>query len=332
MTVCIVITNYRTGELVVECLRSLTAEVERVPGTRVIVVDNASPDDSVERIRAAIRAEGWSGWASLMPLDRNGGFAFGNNAAIRAVLAAAEPPAYVFLLNPDTVARPGAVGALVEFMEAHADVGIAGSRLEDPDGQVQSSAHRVHSPLTELENGARLGIVSRLLANRIVSPPVQDTPHRCDWVSGASMIVRREVIESIGLMDEGYFLYFEEVDFCDRAQQAGWACWYLPDSRVVHDEGRSTGIRKVGVRRPQYWYDSRRRFFLKTYGVAGLLAADALWALGRASLLLRRRLGLGGDVTGDPRSFALDLLWGDLKALATGAAFRVGRRSPRISA
>lgn len=330
MTVCIVITNYRTGALVVECLRSLRAEVDRVPGTRVIVVDNASPDDSVERIRAAIRAEGWSGWASLMPLDRNGGFAFGNNAAIRAVLGSAEPPAYVFLLNPDTIAHAGAVSALVEFMEAHADVGIAGGRLEDPDGQVQRSAHRIHSPLTELENGARLGILSRLLVNRIVSPPVQDTPHRCDWVSGASMMVRREVIESIGLMDEGYFLYFEEVDFCDRAQHAGWTCWYLPDSRVMHDEGRSTGIRTLGVRRPEYWYDSRRRFFLKTYGVAGLLAADVLWALGRASLLLRRRLGLGGDVTGDPRSFALDLLWGDLKALATGSALRVGRRSPRV--
>ena len=132
--------------------------------------------------------------------------------------------------------------ALVEFMNDHPKVGIAGSRLENPNGTPQCSAFRFHSVLSELEGGLRLGIVSRLLRNRVVAPPVSDEQHETDWVAGASMIVRHGVFADIGLMDEGYFLYFEEVDFCLRAHRAGWHCWYVPASRVVHLVGQSSGV------------------------------------------------------------------------------------------
>lgn len=264
----IIIVNYRTAGLVVDCLHSLNAEVRRLPGCRAIVVDNASGDGSVERIGAAIKAAGWS-WADMLPLRENGGFSFGNNAAIRKLLNSKHPPTYFHLLNPDTYIRPGAVGKLIEFLEAHPSVGIAGSRLENPDGSPQVSAFRFHGILSELERGIRFGPVTRILQRWMVAPPPRDQPHKADWLNGASMMIRREVFDDIGLMDEGYFLYYEETDFCMRAKNAGWTSWTVPTSRVVHLEGQSTGATGIGAKRrrlPKYWFDSRRRYFRKHHG------------------------------------------------------------------
>ncbi len=314
----VVVVNYRTAALAVECLRSIAASGLASDRLGVRVVDNASGDDSVEVLREAVRRNGWSRWAEVAPAPRNGGFAYGNNAGIRAALASPETE-YVLLLNPDTVVRPGALDALVAFMDAHPRAGIAGSALEDAKGERDCSAHNTPSPLGELEGSARAGPLSRLLRRHAVSPPVQDVRHRCEWVSGASFMVRRQVVEEIGLLDEGFFLYFEEVDYCVRARRAGWEVWYVPESRVVHFEGSSTGIGERARRRPSYWYASRRRFFAKHYGIAGLVVADALWALGHASLRARRLLGLGaGGGTQDPPGMAADLLWGDLRALVRG--------------
>ncbi|HAA31973.1 MAG TPA: glycosyl transferase family 2, partial [Cyanobacteria bacterium UBA8553] len=121
-----------------------------------------------------IETEGWSDSVSLMPLDRNGGYAFGNNAPIRAALQSPAPPPYFLLLNPDTIVRPGAIKALVDFMNSHPDVGIAGSRLEDPDGTPQCSAFRFHTVLSELDSGLRLGAVSKLLTNWVVWSPIPE--------------------------------------------------------------------------------------------------------------------------------------------------------------
>src|SRR4051812_18603963 len=145
MTLLVVIVNYRTPDLSIDCLRSLEAEVGSVPGTRVVVVDSASGDGSAGRIGDAIRDRGWGRWASVLPLDHNRGFAAGNNAAIGPALRSADPPRHVMLLNPDTVVRPGALRALVEFLEARPEVGIAGSRLENPDGTPQRSSFRFPS-------------------------------------------------------------------------------------------------------------------------------------------------------------------------------------------
>ena len=247
MRVLVVIVNYRSASLAIDCLRSLAPEVASLGGAgiaRVVVTDNASGDDSVARLTRAVADNGWAEWASIQPLGRNGGFAYGNNEAIRATLAAADKPDYVLLLNPDTLVRPGAIRALLEFMDAHPDAGIAGSRLEDPDGTPQRSAFRFHTVRGELEAGLRLGFVSKLLHRHVVAPPVPagEEPVRTDWVAGASMIVRRAVFEQAGLMDEGYFMYFEEVDFCLRAARKGWPCWYVPASRIVHLVGQSSGV------------------------------------------------------------------------------------------
>ncbi len=327
----IVIVNYRTAGLVIECLRSLFVQISAFKNTRVTVVDNNSGDGSVVMLAAAIKREGWTPWAAVMPLDRNGGFAFGNNASIRVALASTEPVDYVMLLNPDTVALPGAIKALVDFMDAHPHAGIAGSQLENADGSVECSAHTFPSPLSELDGAARLGVLSHLLRRYVAALPSRAYAHPCDWVSGASMIIRRQVIEDIGLLDEKYFLYFEEVDFCRRAHQAGWQCWYVPESRVVHLEGASTGIRAPVKRRAGYWYDSRRRFFVKHYGITGLIAADVLWAIGRMSFLLRRGLNFGAmdHENNDPKWFMFDLLWGDLRAILTARVWNISQSGPQ---
>ena len=320
----VVIVNYRTPDMVVDCVESLAMLNDIQGGYSIFIADNASGDDSVQIISDAVAAKEWTTWVQVSSQEHNGGFAFGNNAGIRIALADAAPPDYVLLLNPDTVVRPGAIPALVEFMDNHPRAGIAGSLLETPAGGVDCSAHTIHSPLSELEGGARLGLISRLLAGHVVSPPLRNQAHTCDWVSGACMIVRRTVIEDIGLMDDRFFLYFEEVDYCWRAKQAGWEIWYVPQARVLHLEGASTGIRAVAKRRASYWYDSRRRFFIKHYGIAGLLLADSLWATGRLSLLIRNRLGLGGKgIEADPKQFMVDLLVGDLRALFNGQTWRI---------
>lgn len=323
----IVIVNYRTAELVVDCLRSLSTQVADLSGGRTVVVDNASGDGSAQKLSAVIEREGWSSWVTVAQLDRNGGFSFGNNAGIRLALSAARPAAHLMLLNPDTVVRPGAVKALTNFMAAHPRAGIAGSQLENAEGGADFSAHTFPSSLSELDAGARLGVLSRLLRRYVVtSTTMWNVPHLCDWVSGASMMIRREVIADIGWMDEDFFLYFEEVDFCRRAQQAGWKCWFVPASRVVHLEGAATGIRASSKRRARYWYDSRRRFFVKHYGVTGLIAADILRATGQLSLMLRKLLHLCANrETSDPKWFMFDLLWGDLSAILTGQVWTIPR-------
>lgn len=291
--VLVVIVNYRVAGLVVDCLRSLEAEVAARSGLRVVVTDNGSGDDSVPQLEAAVRAHGWGGWVEVRPLARNGGFAHGNNEGVRPALASADPPRYVVLLNPDTVVRPGAIGTLVDFMDAHPRVGIAGARLEHHDGTPQNSAFRFHSVLSELEEGARLGPLSRLLGRSTVRIPVPESAVQVDWVAGACMIVRRAVFEAVGLFDEAYFMYFEEVDFCHRARRAGWPCWYVPESRVVHLVGKSSGVTdaaRTRMRRPPYWFDSRRRYLRATLGPARAFLADLLWSAGYASYRVRRVL------------------------------------------
>lgn len=305
----VVILNYRTPGLTIDCLRSLVGEVRSLPGTRVVVSDNASGDGSVERIGAAIETEGWSDWASLMPLNHNGGYAFGNNAVIRVELQSTNPPPYFLLLNPDTIVRPGAIQVLVDFMNEHPHVGIAGSRLEDPDGTPQRSAFRFHTVQSELDFGLRVGVVSKLLSKWVVAPPVSEETCQTDWVAGASMIVRRQVFESVGLLDEKYFMYFEEVDFCLKVNKSGWPCWYVPKSRVVHLVGQSSGVtdtKRPPKRLPTYWFNSRRRYFLQNHGWLYAALADAAWVFGFVLWRWRRVIQRKPDT--DPPKLLNDFL------------------------
>ncbi len=315
----IVIVNFRTAELVIDCLRTLSRQISEFKDIQTVIVDNNSGDNSNIRLSSAIKNEKWSPWARTLQLDNNGGFAYGNNASIRIELSSTAPPDYILLLNPDTLVQPGAIKALVDFMDTHRNAGIAGSQLENNDGSVDCSAHPFPSPFGELEGAAHIRLFSHLQRKNLTIAPSQTSPYQCDWVSGACMIIRRQVIEDIGLMDEKYFLYFEEVDFCRRAHQANWQCWHVPESRIIHLEGSSTGIRTTAKRRAAYWYDSRRRYFVKNYGVLGLVFADGLWVIGRLIFLLRNCVNpFSIKHVNDPKWFMFDLIWGDVSAILKG--------------
>jgi hypothetical protein len=310
LRVLAVIVNYRSAALAIDCLRSLESQRKDLPALRVTVVENASDDGSDAAIGQAITANGWWTWATLLPLSENRGFAAGNNAAIAPALASPEPPDYVLLLNPDTAVHAGAITALVEFIEVNPRVGIAGSRLEHVTGKPQRSAFRFPGVFSELESGLRLGIVSRMLHKRVVAPPPQMSACRTDWVAGASVMIRREVFDAIGLLDEGYFLYYEEVDFCRRAARAGWSCWYVPASRVIHLVGQSSGVTDVSrraQRRPAYWFASRRRYFRKHLGLLRTVMADAAWAGGYATWRVRRMAQR--KPSAEPARLLRDFVW-----------------------
>lgn len=314
-TTLIVIVNYRSGRLVIDCLQSLESEVRASPGATVVVVDNCSGDGSADLIAQQIAAKQWSGWAQLVRAKLNGGFSYGNNAAIRPSLYSAAPADFYWLVNPDTQVRPGALRSLLDFMTARPRVGIAGSSLEDEHGQPWPWAFRFPSLWSELDGGLRLGVVSKVLSRWALAREMGAEPERVDWLPGASMMIRREVFQAIGLMDESYFLYYEETDFCRQAQLAGWDCWYVPQSRVMHIAGQSTGV-TVKTDRPKrlpaYWFESRRRYFVKNHGRLYAAAADVLW-MGAYSLWRVRRLIQRKPDTDPPRQltdfFQHSALW-----------------------
>ena len=310
MRLLIVIVNYRTADLTIDCLRSLEPELKGITGgVRVIVTDGKSPDDSVQKIADAIAANGWADWCDFEPLDHNGGFAFGNNAGIRPFLESSDPPELVYLLNPDTIVRPGAIQTLLAFMDRRPDVAIAGSRTEDLDGTPQCSAFRFHGIASEFEQAVRLGPITKLLKRWQVAPPPTDNEHPVDWVVGASMMIRRQVFDRIGLLDDGFFMYFEETDFCLRAKRAGFDCWYVPSARIVHLIGQASGVTGTATqnkRRPAYWFEARRRYFTKNYGLLYTMVADLVFIAGFASWRLRRVIQRKPDQ--DPAHFLRDFV------------------------
>ena len=304
MKLDIVIVNYRTPDMVLDAVDSLVGDPTLPDGTRILVVDGASGDDSADRLATGIAARDAGERVRFLPLTVNGGFAYGNNRGIEFLEADGTIADYILLLNPDTVARQGAVAALAAFMEAHPRAGIAGSRLEDPDGTAQACAFRFPNPLGEFESEIRLRVASRLLSRWTYVPQVNDAPIRVDWVSGASFIIRRDMARQIGMMSEDYFLYYEEVDYCLRAARAGWECWHVPQSRVVHLVGQSTNVTRKDTklpRRPAYWFESRRRYFLSNHGRSYAVMADLAWVAGFGLRRVRKAIRPGDDVP--PRLF-----------------------------
>jgi len=284
----VAVVNFKTADLTIECLRSLSLE-RGLSSFDVIVVDNNSQDGSYELIADAIETEKWRSWASVRASEYNGGFSYGNNIAIKEFIRRGNAPEFIFLLNPDTVVKPNAIKELVTFLSERPHVGIAGSRIEDVNGLALQSSFQFHSWITELNRGFSLGLLTKLLSPWISSDLVPEKAEKTDWVSGASMMIRSSVLEEIGGLDESYFMYYEETDFCLNAALHNWDCWYVPSSRVTHLVGQSSGVDSAGMtkRMPQYWLDSRRRFFLKNHGVLYAVVADLCWLVGFTSWTLR---------------------------------------------
>lgn len=287
--VAVIILNYRTPDLVVGCLASLAGQLS-AGQHEAVVLDNCSGDGSAEAIRLAIRERGWGSWARVVESPRNGGFAAGNNAGI----AATEASVYV-LLNSDTIVRPGAIAALVDFLDNdRVGVGLVGPRLEWPDGEAQISTFRYRTPFTELIRASRSGWLGRRLLGHVVARPMDRLATDLDWISFACVAVKREVFERVGPLDERYFMYYEDMDYCRRAREKGYRIAYQPAAKVVHLRGGSSEVKRHTIerkRRPRYYYAARSRYFWTWYGPLGLLAANVLRTLGWLLAMPRGKSG-----------------------------------------
>jgi N-acetylglucosaminyl-diphospho-decaprenol L-rhamnosyltransferase len=302
MRVLACIVNFRTADLTLRAVESLVPELRALPGSRVCVVDNDSQDGSYERLCVGVAQSGFDDVAEVVASGHNGGFGFGNNVALRRGLSWPEPPDYFYLLNPDAFIEPGALRTLGDYMQSHPDVGIAGGFVSSPDGQPNTAAFTFPSVLGELEGSVQLSAVTKLLRKHVVPRPIpKQTTDDVDWVSGASMMLRRSVLQRVGLFDETYFLYFEETDLCRRVRDAGYKIAFVPEAKVVHHEGSSTGITNKRRRTPGYLLDSRRLYFLKHHGRPYLWAANAARAAGTVGFELHRRLR-GKDAPGYERA------------------------------
>lgn len=302
---CILL-NFRTPAMTLRAAEAALADLHG-QGGELVIVDNASGDGSYEMIAQEVAARGWGegGLVRVIASPVNGGFGAGNNIGLRMGMSDGRTPDYFYILNSDAFPDAGCVAALLEHLESHPRAGIACSHIRGEDGVVHTTAFRFPSIAGELVDAARLSVIERLLPNASVPMPQPQTTHQVDWSAGASMMLRATMLREIGTFDETFFLYFEETDLCLRAARAGWTCWYIPDSRVVHIGSVSTGM-KTKRRMPSYWYDSRRHYFIKNHGRG--YAALALMAHLAGGVLHRLRMGLAGRPPQDPNWFLRDLL------------------------
>ena len=287
-TLSCIIVNYRTPALLLDCLPGLLSELSGI-SARIVIVDNHSADQSVSILRDWIHQHDTDSRIDLIESTHNNGFAAGNNIGLRHLSAD-----FYLLLNSDTQIRPGAIRILLESARQHPEAGLFSPRLEWPDGKGQESCFRYHSPVSELTDAARTGLVSRLFASRQVPLPVQTSPCQPEWTSFACVMIRDQVLRQVGLLDEGYFMYFEDVEFCHRARQHGWTIQHEPAARVVHLRGGSSPVKSSLARKkrpPRYYYESRARYFYQIYGPTGPILANLAWTTGRLISMTRQLLG-----------------------------------------
>lgn len=292
VSVAVVIVNYRTPALTEACLAAIRGERETLPKLRVVVVDGGSADSSAAHLAEIVAQPDYSAWVSFLPLDLNGGFGWANNQAILALARDPQPPEFIHLLNPDTEVSAGAVGYLVQDLMQHPRCGAAGSQLLTQEGKPAASTFRFPSVGRELIGAAQSESLGQLLGVR--STVIQAGERGdIDWVTGASVMFRADALRETGLFDDGFFLYFEEVELMHRLKKRGWSVRHVPDSKVMHIEGASTGAgASVGPRpMPNYWYRSRRRYFALTGGYAVLLGANLCFLVGRMIALTKHLAG-----------------------------------------
>lgn len=288
LEVAVVVLNYKTPELVADCLGSLCGQIDS-GSQEVIVVDNCSGDDSADQIEATIDSEGWSDWVRVVRSPVNGGFAAGNNVGIKS----ANAKVYL-LLNSDTIVRDGAIDLLMQLLDENPSISMLTPQLEWPDGKHQISTFRYRTPITEMLYASRLGFLGQLFPRHVVARELHSFTQNLDWASFACIAIRREVFDSVGLLDEGYFMYFEDMALCRMATKAGFSIAYQPEAHVVHLRGGSSPVKeqtRQRKRRPAYFYAARAHYLQSFYGLFGLWIANLLWTLGWLLGSLRGRSG-----------------------------------------
>jgi GT2 family glycosyltransferase len=291
----IIVVNWNTRDLLSDCLQSVY-ETAHGLALEVWVVDNASSDGSVAMVR-----ERFPGVKLIENAD-NMGFAYANNQAMRACGGR-----HILLLNTDTFVRAGAIKTMIAFMEAHRDAGIIGCRLYYGNGVLQPSCMSFPTLFTEFCIATRLDKLfprSKLFGQYRMTYWDFDDTREVDSVSGACLMVRRELLDEIGLLDEGFFMYSEEVDWCYRASKAGWKVYYVAQAEAVHLWGGSSC--RVRTETLVRMYHSRVLFFRKHYGrlPAMILTVMILIAAAVRVAALQVRKYVGGGLGEEGQSTA----------------------------
>jgi GT2 family glycosyltransferase len=284
LDVSVVIVNYKVRELLRDCLRSLEPNLERLRG-EVWVVDNASGDGSVEMVASEFP------WVRLIANEQNLGYGVANNQAISQAQAR-----YVLVLNPDTKLPPGALVETIAEMDAHPDIGALGPKLVLADGTLDRACRRSF-PSPEVAFYRLFGLMKlfpnhpRFARYNLLNVD-EDTPLDVDSVVGAFMLVRREAIQRVGMFDESFRMYGEDLDWAYRIKEAGWRVRYHPAVVVLHYKGQSSRQRPTSSIR--MFYDAMHIFYDKHYARQHSAPYNALVHLGisayEKAVLLRNRL------------------------------------------
>lgn len=263
--------------MVLDCLATLAPQAQEL-SAKIVVVDNHSGDESVPVIQGWIDKHDFWSFISLKVAAHNGGFAAGNNIGISSEIAE-----YYLLINSDTLLRENALKEMLDAISVDSKIGLLSPRLEWPDGRPQESCFRFHHPLSQLIASAKINIIRKLLSGYEVALRVSDEDADYDWTSFACVMIRKKVLDQLGGLDEKFFMYFEDVEFCWRARSAGWIVRNRPEARVVHLRGGSSPVKSNKAQRKRqakYFYESRTRYFFLVYGRCGLFFANILWTFG----------------------------------------------------
>lgn len=265
----IIIVSWNVRELLNRALISIFASWGTAPGLEVIVVDNASTDGS------AVMLDTGFPQVRVIANTENLGFTKGNNQGL-----AVAHGALLLLLNPDTEIQGAALFTLIDYAKRNPHAGMIGPQLLNPDQTIQPSRRRFPTlPVLFLESTWLQKFTPRSLLKHYYMEDRPDAEVQpVDWITGAAMLTRREVVSQVGGLDEGFFMYSEELDWCKRIKEAGWEIHYLPTARITHHEGKSS--EQVVPARHIYFQSSKVRYTCKYHGRT---AAEALrlWLLGQ---------------------------------------------------
>lgn len=267
----IIIVNYNTKKKLDECLYSLYNNISNI-SFEVIVSDNHSLDDSINMLEKNYPE------VSLIKNERNLGFAKANNKALSIVKGK-----YILLLNSDTIVPKLSISNMIDFLRNHKEVGAVGAKMLYPDHTTQRTARRFPNPMAFFFG--RKSILTLLMPENRFSKRYmmydreqQEEPYEVDWVSGAGLMVKKEVVQQVGLLDERFFIYWEDADWCFRIKQKGWKIFCIPTAPIIHHEGGSSNNCKLKL--IMHFHKSVFLFYRKHYIKSNLNPMCAIAAVG----------------------------------------------------
>lgn len=285
-SIAVIIVNYGTPDLAIAAVESVLARRHGGHPVEVHLLDNASPGGDAAILSRVHAVRDWGTRVTLWLEEENHGFGRGNNVVLRALAERPAPPDYVFLLNPDAQLENEAIAILADRLDASPQAAAAGAGISLPSGEPVTAAFRFPSARSEFAQAVNFGPISRIFGDRLVPLPPDHPDGSVDWVSGAAVIMRFSVLQTLKGFDPDFFLYYEEVELMFRMRKARHVILYVPEARVRHVEGAATDVKSgqpVRKARPAYWYDSWRFYYLKTKGRRGTVVVGLAWMAGASA-------------------------------------------------